>query len=188
MRREKGQYGYRDSVRRMRLMITIVLGLGVLAQLGARYLTENQAAKNILTVMAILTVLPFANMASPLLVSWRYRTPPREFYEKIKPYEEKCVILYDLILTTKELVMPMDAIAVHPGGVYGYCTAGKLKVKEAEQSLNKLFTANRLDPNMKLFLEERSFLRRLDSLKPWKECENDGTVEYGTALLKSLSM
>ena len=45
MRREKGQYGYRDSVRRMRLMITIVLGLGVLAQLGARYLTENQAAK-----------------------------------------------------------------------------------------------------------------------------------------------
>ena len=110
MRREKGQYGYRDSVRRMRLMITIVLGLGVLAQLGARYLTENQAAKNI------------------------------------------------------------------------------LKVKEAEQSLNKLFTANRLDPNMKLFLEERSFLRRLDSLKPWKECENDGTVEYGTALLKSLSM
>ena len=71
MRREKGQYGYRDSVRRMRLTVTIILGLGVLAQLGARYLTDNQAAKNILTVMAILTVLPFANMASPLLASWR---------------------------------------------------------------------------------------------------------------------
>ena len=188
MRREKGQYGYRDSVRKMRLTVTIILGLGVLAQLGARYLTDNQAAENILTVMAILTVLPFANMASPLLASWRYRTPPKEFYEKIKPYEKKCVILYDLILTTKEFVMPMDAIAVHPGGVYGYCTAGKLKVKEAEQSLNGLFTANRLDPNLKLFLEERSFLRRLDSLKPSEGDENDGTVEYGAALLKSLSM
>ena len=185
MRREKGQYGYRDSVRKMRLTVTIILGLGVLAQLGARYLTDNQAAKNILTVMAILTVLP---LASPLLASWRYRTPPKEFYEKIKPYEKKCVILYDLILTTKEFVMPMDAIAVHPGGVYGYCTAGKLKVKEAEQSLNGLFTANRLDPNLKLFLEERSFLRRLDSLKPSEGDENDGTVEYGAALLKSLSM
>ena len=160
MRREKGQYGYRDSVRRMRLMITIVLGLGVLAQLGARYLTENQAAKNILTVMAILTVLPFANMASPLLVSWRYRTPPREFYEKIKPYEEKCVILYDLILTTKEFVMPMDAIAVHPGGVYGYCTAGKLKVKEAEQSLNKLLPATENDYGRVTFFAVRFYLLR----------------------------
>ena len=90
------------------------------------------------------------------------------------------MILYDLILTTKEFVMPMDAIAVHPGGVYGYCTAGKLKVKEAEQSLNKLFTANRLDPNMKLFLEERSFLRRLDSLII--ACADAHRVEAGGAL------
>lgn len=188
MKREKGQYGYRDKIRQIRLVITLVLVAAILAQLGGRWFTDNPAAKNILTVMAILTVLPMANMASPLLASWRYRTPPKEFYEKIKPYEKKCVILYDLILTTNEFVMPMDAIAVHPCGVYGYCTAGKLKVKEAEQSLNGLFTANRLDPNLKLFLEERSFLRRLDSLKPSEGDENDGTVEYGAALLKSLSM
>lgn len=188
MKREKGQYGYRDSIWRTRLAVTAVLAAAVLAQLGARYLTDDQAAKNILTVMAILTVLPLANMASPLLASWPYRTPPKDFYEKIKPYEEKCIILYDLILTTKEFVIPLDAIAVHPGGVYGYCTAKKLKVKEAEQSLNKLFTAGGLDPKMKLIPEEKSFLRRMDSLKPAGEGKEDGMAEAAVSLLKSLAM
>lgn len=187
MRREKGQYGYRDSVRKMRLTVTIILGLGVLAQLGARYLTDNQAAKNILTVMAILTVLPFANMASPLLASWRYRTPPREFYEKVLPYEEKCKILYDLILTTKEFVLPMDAIAVHPHGVYAYCTGKNRKAKEAEKALNELFKASRLEPNIRILWDEKSFFKRLESLKP-ADGDEDGTIEYEGNVLKSLSM
>ena len=75
MRKEKGDYGYRDSSRRMRMMITAILVAAILAQVAARFLAKEQAAKNILTVMAILTVLPMANMASPLLASWRYRTP-----------------------------------------------------------------------------------------------------------------
>ena len=122
MKINKGQYGYRDKNRKMRLSITAVLLLAILAQLLARYLTDNQAAKNILTVMAILTVLPMANMASPLIASWKYRTPPKGFHEKVRGYEEKCTIVYDLIVTTKEQIMPIDAAAVHPGGVYAYCT------------------------------------------------------------------
>ena len=53
MKINKGQYGYRDKNRKMRLSITAVLILAILAQLLARYLTDNQAAKNILTVMAV---------------------------------------------------------------------------------------------------------------------------------------
>ncbi len=188
MKINKGQYGYRDKNRKMRLSITAVLILAILAQLLARYLTDNQAAKNILTVMAILTVLPMANMASPLIASWKYRTPPKGFYEKVRGYEEKCTIVYDLIVTTKEQIMPIDAAAVHPGGVYAYCTAPKLDTAKAEKALNALFTANKLSPNVKILQDEHSFLRRLDNLKPADSYEDDGSVAYGAALLKSLSM
>ncbi|MCI9559844.1 MAG: O-linked GlcNAc transferase-like protein [Lachnospiraceae bacterium] len=187
MKREKGQYGYRDKIRQIRLVITLVLVAAILAQLGGRWFTDNPAAKNILTVMAILTVLPMANMASPLLASWRYRTPPREFYEKVLPYEEKCKILYDLILTTKEFVLPMDAIAVHPHGVYAYCTEKNRKAKEAEKALNELFKASRLEPNIRILWDEKSFFKRLESLKPVNGDE-DGTIEYEGNVLKSLSM
>ena len=106
-RQKKGQYGYRDQARRMRLLITLFFIAAILAQLGARqFLAKEQAAKNILTVMAILTVLPMANMASPLLASWRYRTPGLEFYHKVRGYEETSVILYDLVLTTREQILP----------------------------------------------------------------------------------
>ncbi len=188
MKKHKGEYGYRESNRRVRLIWVAVFVLAILAQLGARLLTDNQSAKNILTVMAILTVLPMANMASPLLASWKYKTPPMSFYEKVKPYEEKCRILYDLVVTTKDDVIPMDAAAVHPTGVYAYCTSQKLDVQRAEKELNKLFVSNKLDPNIKIMKDEHGFFRRLDSLKPADSYEDDGTVAYAESVMKSLSM
>ena len=188
-RRKKGQYGYRDQIRRMRLMITLFFIAAILAQLGARqFVAREQAAKNILTVMAILTVLPMANMASPLIASWPYRTPGQAFYQKICRYEDKCAILYDLVLTTKEQVLPMDAIAVHPVGVIAFCPREKVDGEKAEKALNSLFVAGRLDPSVKILKDEKKFVQRLESLKPAKDYQDDGSVEGAVALLKSLSM
>ena len=88
MKINKGEYGYRDSHKRVRVLLTGLLAAAILAQLFARSFTDNQAAKNILTVMAILTVLPMANMASPLIASWKYRTPSEAFHQRMVPYEK----------------------------------------------------------------------------------------------------
>lgn len=191
MKIQKGDYGYRDKNRKSRLIVTGVLIAAILVQLLARFLTGNQSAKNILTVMAILTVLPMANMASPLIASWKYKTPSREFYDRVKSYENKCTMVYDLVVTTKDHILPFDAVAVHPKGVYAYCSSEKLdaaKREKAEKTVNGLFTANKLDPNLKIICDEHSFFRRLDSLKSADQYEDDGSVEYGAALLRSLSM
>ena len=71
MKIRKGQYGYRDQHKKSRALLTGLFAVAIIAQLIARQLASEQAAKNILTVMAILTVLPMANLASPLLASWR---------------------------------------------------------------------------------------------------------------------
>ena len=160
----------------------------IIAQLLARNLTDNVAAKNILTVMAILSVLPTANVASPLLASWRYRTPSEEFHNRVSAYESKFLILYDLILTSKEAVMPMDAIAVHPHGVYAYCVSQKVDTAKAEKFLNEMFTGHKLDPHVKIFKDEALFFKRLEQLKPASEYEDDGSCGYSLDLLKSLSM
>ncbi len=116
MKIRKGQYGYRDQHKKSRALLTGLFAVAIIAQLIARQLASEQAAKNILTVMAILTVLPMANLASPLLASLKYRTSERAFYEKARAYEGKCTMLYDLIVTTKEQILPLDAVAVHPNG------------------------------------------------------------------------
>ncbi|MFR5602185.1 MAG: hypothetical protein ACLTKI_07530 [Lachnospiraceae bacterium] len=101
-RPQKGEYGYRDSHRKIQLAKVAFGGAMILLQLAARGLTGDQAVKNILTVMAILSVLPTANVASPLIASWKYRTPGRAFYEKTAEKEQDFRILYDLILTSRE--------------------------------------------------------------------------------------
>ena len=51
-----------------------------------------------------------------------------------------------------------------------------------------MFKAKGLDPCVKVIKDEQLFLKRLDTLKPIPESEDDGSVDYGARLLKSLSM
>lgn len=184
----KGQYGYRNYHKKVEIGKVCFGAAMILAQLAARSFVDSTAWKNILTVMAILSVLPTANVASPLLAAWRYRTPPEEFYKKASSYEERCPLLYDLIITSRNAVMPVDAAAVHPAGVFLYCTAAKLDTAREERFLKEMFTGHKLDPNVKIILDEKSFFRRLDTLKPASEYEDDGSMAYTIQLLKNLSM
>lgn len=160
----------------------------IIAQLLARNFTDSQAARNVLTVMAILSVLPTANVASPFLASVRYKTPAEEFYRRVQPFESKGLILYDLIVTTKEQILPFDAVMVHPMGVIAYCPAEKIDAKKAEKTLNDSFRAQKLDPNVKIMKDEKAFFSRLSGLKPMSEYEDDGSAEYAARTLKSMSM
>lgn len=187
-RRKKGEYGYRTYHRKVQIGEVLFGTAMILVQLGARQFTDSQAVKNVLTVMAVLSVLPTANVASPLLAAWRYKTPPLAFLERVRPYETKFPVLYDLIITSKEAVMPVDAAVVHPTGVYLYCTCAKVDAKKAEKFLNGMFSAHRLDPHVKMIQDEKAFFQRLDSLKPAAEYEDDGSLDYGRELLKQLSM
>lgn len=187
-RREKGQYGYRDFHKKMQTAKVIFGGAMILMQLLARNFTDNDAAKNILTVMAVLTVLPTANVAAPLLASWRYQTPDESFYERAAGLESRGRILYDLIITSREQLMPMDAVMVHPAGVFAYCSGAKVDGTKAEEFLNGMFKSHKLDGNVKVLKDEKAFFKRAGSLKPACEFEDDGSVEYGIRVLKGLSM
>lgn len=185
---EKGQYGYRNYHKKTELIKIAIGAAAILIQLGARMLTDRTSLQNVLTVMAIVSVLPVANLAAPLLASYRYRTPQETFHQNLCRYEDRMAVLYDLILTSKESIMPMDGILVHPTGVYCYCTNPKLPIQKAEAFLNQMLQAHRLDPHVRILTDERAFFKRAASLRPACEYEDDGSVEYTVKLLKQLSM
>lgn len=187
-RPKKGQYGYRDYHKKVE-MVKLLCGIAAIGvQLWARRFTGQEAMKNILTVMAILSALPVANVAAPLLAAFRYRTPGEEFYRRLSEMEQKVSVLYDLVITSKEQILPMDGIVVHPAGVYAYCSNPGISVDRAETFLNDLFRAHRLDPRVKVLTDENAFFKRAKALKPEREYEDDGSVAYGINLLKDISM
>ncbi len=185
---EKGEYGYREQHKKQQLLLIFLGVLAILLQLGARRFTQQAAFQNILTVMAIVSVLPVANLAAPFLASFRYKTPGSDFYQALSPYEGQMAILYDLIITSKELIMPMDGVVVHPLGTFFYCSDPKLSIQKAEAFLNDFFCAQHLDPHAKVFTEEAAFFKRIASLKPSDGYEDDGSVAFTIRSLKNLSM
>ena len=185
---EKGCWGYRRHFRRMRMLGIGILAVLIVIFLLTRRFTDNRSLYIISTIGAVVAVIPAANLAAPLLATWRFTTPPREFYEAYRKYEEKFPILYDLTLTTKEDIMPIDVMVVHPTGYYGLCVNGKGQEKRAEEKQKLMLEASRLDPRMHVIKDRRVFDKRLQTLKPASEYEDDGTQDYAQEVLKKLSM
>jgi len=188
LRLEKGTYGYRTAYKKRQLFFVVLFLAAIGAQLILRNFIAEQIYKNLITISAILTVLPMANLASPLVVASRIPEVPEELHKACLPYEDKFPILYDLIITSNDLIMPVDAAAIHPTGVYLYCTGKNVDKKKAEKFLNEMLVGWKLDGNAKVMTEEKKFLRRLSELKAVTEDEDDGSRPYVLKLLKSLSM
>lgn len=185
---DKGEAGYR-AFRKKKLIIYMLIGIAVvLIQLLARNFTDRQGLKNILTVMAVVSVLPVANLASPFLASVRYGAVKPGLYQKMAALSPRLTILYELILTSKEQIIPADVVVIHPAGVYLYCPLQKLDEKKAEVFLKEMFTQHRLSLTPKVFKEEPAFLKRVAALKNQSQDEDDGSLEYTKKLLKDLSM
>jgi hypothetical protein len=184
----KGQYGYRNYHRRTELGKVLAGAALILLQLLVRAMTDSSSWKNIMTITAILSVLPVANWASPLLASWKYKSLPEGLYKKVSSCEGKGRMLYDLIITSRDAVMPVDVAVIHPAGVYVYCTAKKLDTGKAECFFKDMFLRHQLELDVRLILEEKEFINCLSSLSPEAEYEDDGSVERGIRLLKNLSM
>lgn len=61
-------------------------------------------------------------------------------------------------------------------------------MRRAEKDLNEILKAQKLDPNLKVVNTKNAFDKRVKSLKPSSQYEDDGSVEYGIRIMKSLSM
>lgn len=68
LRLEKGTYRYRTAHKKRQLFFVVLFILAIVAQLVLRNFITEQIYKNLVTISAILTVLPMANLASPLVV------------------------------------------------------------------------------------------------------------------------
>ncbi len=75
--------------KKRQLFFVVLFILAIVAQLILRNFITEQIYKNLITISAILTVLPMANLASPLVVASRIPEVPEELHKACLPYEDK---------------------------------------------------------------------------------------------------
>lgn len=146
---KKGDYGYRKLYKIQSLIIIIVFIAAILLQVFLSKIYSGRSISKILIVMAILTVLPMANLASPFLASIKYNTPKVNEYKKIAVFEDSLYLIYDLILTMREQIMPMDYIALSDNEINLYMSSKKASKELAAEFIYK---------NLKVYDKNKIFI------------------------------
>lgn len=163
---QKGHYGYIRARKRTLLIRTIILFLGVIILL-AMGLALTHTKKNLLTVAAIVSVLPAANQAVVLFALLPYHGREKDEYESVREIVPNGVLDTELVLTSKnDKSMPIDYAYVHPTGLYCFSFDSKLDIPKTQQYIQTMMKANHLNTHVKVFRDFKQFKKRLRELEP----------------------
>ncbi|GMO02484.1 hypothetical protein LSA36186_07330 [Lachnoanaerobaculum sp. JCM 36186] len=179
MTKKKGEYGYRKY---FKIKNGIIIGFFVfiiLLLFISSKLTKNADISRILLVSSILMVLPMANLLSPFLVVFKYKSFE---YEKIKEYLDDKHFLFDIILTMKEQVMPLDIIYINEERIFGILS-NKADKSKTEEFIKERMKIGGIKVSVKIcdsFSEMKKFVQSKDA--------NDKNLDEIRAIFKSLSV
>lgn len=181
MIKKKGEYGYR---RYFKIKNGIMIGFFIIVILvlfiASKHTKENMS--RILLVSSILMVLPMANLLSPFLVVFKYRSCE---YDLVKPYLEDKHFLFDIILTMKEQVMPLDIIYIDGEKIFSVLS-NKADKRKTEDFIKERMKLGGISVNVKV-CETINELKKF--IKVSQTDENvDNKLNEIRAILKSLSV
>lgn len=162
---EKGTCGYLDYKKKVEFLRTIVYFLIVAAVYFLGY-SQTGTNKNLLTVVAIVGCLP----ACKALVGVITRLPHHSIKaETAKELMEKCphlTVLFELVITSTEKIMPIDEIVISGDKIFGYTSGKKVDLHYAEQHIKNILVQNHFkDVSVKLVDQYKSFLARAEGLE-----------------------
>jgi len=176
----KGEYGYLNYRKKRLGVATMLCFLVVAVFFLIGYLT-TKTRNNIMTIMAILSVLPAGKFAASFFALLPYQGASKEQYKRVMTHADGVQVLADLVITTGQKTLPTLFMAVHNSSVCGYVNAKNYDIAHAEQFLTKNLMENGQKATVKIFRDEKVFLNRLDTMRQIeideKQREKDTRIE-----------
>ncbi len=161
----KGKAGYVRWEQFKRILITILMfampvGLYVIG------IAVTGSNKNLLTVVAIVGVLPAARFAVSMIMILLQKPAPREIVDLTEKNAGDLTRGYELMVTAYEGRMPLDALVICGNNVACFSSSGeKSKFAFMEKHMMKtLSTAGFYSVKVKIFDETRAYADRLKTL------------------------
>lgn len=160
----KGTYGYVDARKKIELIwsaIYFALPIGLFL-IG---LISTKTRINLLTVVAIVSVLPAAKKLTTTIMLCRFRTGSQSFYEKAQAATGKLTAAYDLALTTYDNKLYINAVVLTGHNVILYSETQKDNQSYFEKFLKDILSNNSHGSyTVKLFTDEAQFLNRVKGM------------------------
>lgn len=161
----KGDIRYLDWQKKYTALRTSVYFLIVIAVFLAGLIT-TKTRNNVLTVVAILGVLPASKSFVNTLMYIRFKGVDEQFHQAMQPFEEHMHIFYNMLVSSKDKINFINCIAIFDHSVYLFSTEDKTDAREFEKYMkNILSNHGKGNVNVKLYKSQKEFLNRLSALK-----------------------
>lgn len=183
--KSKGTLGYINN----RKLARILLFLGEVLLIIAIFLTgyfSTGSRENLLTVVAIVGVLPAAKALVGVIMILPYRSQTQDAYDEICAVaDNRCIVLTELVLTTAEKIMPIDFIVVRENHIVGYTTNPKCDINFTDRFLADNMQLNGYKVSVKIMTDKKKFLARVSELasKEINEEQYGRDTEIATTVL-----
>ena len=191
MKIPKGGAGY-ISGRKRQLLLKTLLEFGIVAALLILGYMQTGTKKNLLTVVAIVGCLPASKSAVGWLSLLPYKTIAAEKAGEIKEKAALLTAVYDMVLTSRDKIMPVDCFVISGRTVCGYTKSRKVDVSDTAEYLKEMFALNGFEKvTVKIFAEYKPFLARAEGMNKIASIDQSDSSEYEQrlkALILSLSM
>lgn len=163
---EKGTHGYISYRKKRQIGFTVLITICAIIIFVAGYLLNDNSRNNIFTIIAVLFSLPGAKMLVGFIVVAPFRNITEEKYKKIcKAVDETTRICFDLVLTSTEKVMNLDAVAITDHHVIALLGKEKQDSSYIQTYLARTIKNQGYSMEVKLFSDVDKFILRLKAIQ-----------------------
>ena len=156
----KGTYLYLDTQKKYEIARTILFYTISAVIFITGYVTTG-SKKNLLTIVAVLGVLPASKALVSVIMFLRYKS----FKEKISC--EGLLNAYDMVFTSEKINYNVSHLCVSDNCVIGYSEDPKFDENKFKDHVTSILAVENLkNVTVKVFTDKKVYLNRISSLKP----------------------
>ncbi len=174
---KQGEYEYYNWKRNREIIKTLIYFGISLALLAAGYITTGTKA-NLLTIVAVLGMLPASKSMVGMIMYMRYHGCNEENYTILKDTLEKFNHAYGLVFTSYKKTYEVAGCIVKNGYVYGYLTNHQDMHEDLESHIEGIAKRNGYKITIAMYTKADEFLERLNQIvdKKTENEENDAKI------------
>ena len=172
---QKGKPGYLNYKRKVEILRTVIYFAIVLAIFALGY-WQTHTRLNLLTVVAILGCLPASKELVGVITRYPYQSIELSQAKEIAGKSKHLTVCYDLIITSKEHIMPTDCIVISGHNIYGYTHYEKVNTDELGKHIKTILAQNQYTGfTVKILNQYTPFLARVEGLENIAVVEQEDT-------------
>lgn len=165
MKLQKGRYGYINKKKKENA-IKSAIGLLFIAGLVIAGYLILKTKLNWFTFAAIMFAMPVGRMVVNLIMILPHKSMPKESYEIIQTIEDENIKLaYDLVITSYENIMEIDAISIKGNTVCAYSKSEKLNEAKTTKFIKDILANNGCAVTLKIYKDVNAFISRTKEMK-----------------------